>query len=49
MVTDALNSPAEIHIDRIINDILTTRDWHTAPTRLLVACDYGDVIEGASR
>ena len=50
MVTTALDDPGAIHIDRIVSDILAAdpadRDWDRAAIRLLVAADFGDVLEG---
>ena len=46
MVTTPLDDPGAIHIDRIVTDILARRDWDTAALRLLVAADFGDVLEG---
>ena len=45
MITDALDSPADRHLDRIVGEILTSRDFDNAPVRLLAAADLGDVLE----
>lgn len=44
MVTDALDHPADRHLDRIVDEVLAERDWERAALKLLVAADYGDVL-----
>lgn len=46
MVTTPLDGPAAQHVDRIVGEVIASRDFETAALRLLVAADYGDVIEG---
>lgn len=48
MVTDALDSPADRHIDRIVGEVIAERDWDKAALRLLAAADLGDVLERAA-
>lgn len=45
MVTDALDNPIDRHIDRIVGEILTSRQFDTAAIRLLAAADLGGVLE----
>jgi hypothetical protein len=49
MVTDALDGRAAQHIDRIVEEVLASRDWDRAPLRLLAAADYAVVVEGGGR
>lgn len=48
MVTDALDSPADRHVDRIVGEVLATRAWDTAAVRLLVAADFAEVLEAVA-
>ena len=45
MVTDALDSPLDRHLDRIVGEVIAARDWDRAAVRLLAAADLGEVLE----
>ena len=45
MVTTPLDGHAAQHLDRIVGEILTSRDFDNAPVRLLAAADLGDLLE----
>lgn len=48
MVTDALDNPLDRHLDRIVGEILTSRQFDNAAVRLLAAADLGELLEAVA-
>ena len=43
-----VTGPGAVHIDRIVREVIASRDTDTAAIRLLAAADLADVLDGAA-